>query len=99
ALAVCFSSSRRHPRFSRDWSSDVCSSDLGLRWHKSGPGTMVGSLLLGLYDDQGVLHHVGVAASFTAKRRRELAAELEPLRAGPRSEERRVGTEGRPEWR
>ena len=55
----------------------------GLRWHKNGPGTMVGSLLLGLYDDQGVLHHVGVAASFTAKRRRELAAELEPLRAGP----------------
>ena len=32
----------------------------GFRWHKNGPGTMVGSLLLGLYDDDGTLHHVGV---------------------------------------
>lgn len=54
----------------------------GLRWHKNGPGTLVGSLLLGLYDDQGRLHHVGVAASFRASRRRELAAELAPLRDG-----------------
>ena len=36
----------------------------GFRWHKS--GGVVGSLLLGLYDDDGVLHHVGVTASFTA---------------------------------
>jgi len=54
----------------------------GLRWHKNGPGTMVGSLLLGLYDERGRLHHVGVAASFRASRRRELAAELAPLRDG-----------------
>lgn len=54
----------------------------GLRWHKNGPGTLVGSLLLGLYDDQGRLHHVGVAASFRASRRLELAAELAPLRDG-----------------
>jgi ATP-dependent DNA ligase len=54
----------------------------GFRWHKNGPGTMVGSLLLGLYDGSGKLHHVGVTASFTAARRRELALELEPLRAG-----------------
>ncbi len=46
------------------------------RWHKSGP--VVGSLVLGLYDDDGQLHHVGVAASFTAARRKELVAELEP---------------------
>jgi len=52
----------------------------GFRWHKNGPGTMVGSLLLGLYDDAGVLHHVGIAASFTTKRRQELALELAPLR-------------------
>jgi ATP-dependent DNA ligase len=52
----------------------------GFRWHKTGPGTLVGSLLLGLYDDRGKLHHVGVTASFTAARRRELARELEPLR-------------------
>jgi ATP-dependent DNA ligase len=52
----------------------------GFRWHKNGPGTMVGSLLLGLYDDGGVLHHVGIASSFTTKRRQELVDELSPLR-------------------
>jgi ATP-dependent DNA ligase len=41
---------------------------------------VVGSLLLGLYDDNGVLHHVGVSASFTVARRRELVDELAPLR-------------------
>ncbi|MEV0073752.1 MULTISPECIES: ATP-dependent DNA ligase [unclassified Amycolatopsis] len=50
----------------------------GFRWHKDGQG--VGSLLLGLFDDAGALHHVGVASSFTAKRRRELVDELAPLR-------------------
>jgi ATP-dependent DNA ligase len=49
----------------------------GYRVHKDGQG--VGSLLLGLYDAEGKLHHVGVAASFTVKRRAELLAELEPL--------------------
>jgi ATP-dependent DNA ligase len=52
----------------------------GFRWHKEGKGTRVGSLLLGLYDDGGRLHHVGVTSSFTMKRREELAQELEPLR-------------------
>jgi ATP-dependent DNA ligase len=51
----------------------------GFRWHKSGKDT-VGSLLLGLYDDQGVLHHVGVTSSFTMAKRKALANELEPLR-------------------
>ncbi|MEB8339743.1 ATP-dependent DNA ligase [Streptomyces endophyticus] len=50
----------------------------GYRLHKSGP--VVGSLLLGLYDDEGALQHVGVCAAFTMKRRTELVAELEPLR-------------------
>jgi ATP-dependent DNA ligase len=49
----------------------------GFRIHKDGKG--VGSLLLGLYDDDGVLHHVGVASGFTAKRRVELLEELTPL--------------------
>jgi len=49
----------------------------GYRIHKDGNG--VGSLLLGLYDDEGDLQHVGVAASFSVKRRAELLAELEPL--------------------
>jgi ATP-dependent DNA ligase len=54
----------------------------GFRWHKSAVESedAVGSLLLGLYDDQGTLHHVGVSASFSAARRRELLAELEPYR-------------------
>ena len=50
----------------------------GFRWHKS--GGVIGSLLLGLFDDHGVLHHVGVAASFTMARRRELVDELAPYR-------------------
>ena len=50
----------------------------GFRLHKDGKG--VGSLLLGLYDDEGVLNHVGVCGSFTAKARRELVDELAPLR-------------------
>jgi ATP-dependent DNA ligase len=50
----------------------------GFRWHKSGP--VVGSLVLGLYDDEGALQHVGVAASFPMKRRQELVAELEQYR-------------------
>jgi ATP-dependent DNA ligase len=52
----------------------------GFRWHKNGDGTHVGSLLLGLFDDANVLHHVGIASSFTMARRRELATELAPLR-------------------
>ena len=44
----------------------------GFRWHKSGNDT-VGSLLLGLYDDRGVLHHVGVTSSFTMAMRKQLA--------------------------
>jgi ATP-dependent DNA ligase len=50
----------------------------GFRWHKD--GETVGSLLLGLFDDDGTLHHVGVASSFAAARRAELVTELAPLR-------------------
>jgi len=63
----------------------------GFRWHKnSNPtddddGDLVGSLLLALYDDEGELHHIGVAASFTEKRRRELVAELSPYRGDVQS--------------
>jgi ATP-dependent DNA ligase len=52
----------------------------GFRWHKNGPGTHVGSLLLGLFDGEGRLHHVGVTSSFSWDRRAALVAELEPLR-------------------
>jgi ATP-dependent DNA ligase len=52
----------------------------GFRWHKQGPSELVGSLLLGLYDEDGALHHVGVTSSFRMETRRLLAAELAPLR-------------------
>jgi ATP-dependent DNA ligase len=50
----------------------------GFRWHRAGAG--VGSLLLGLYDSAGTLHHVGVTASFTDQRRRELVDQLSAYR-------------------
>jgi ATP-dependent DNA ligase len=52
----------------------------GFRWHKAGKNVRVGSLLLGLYDEHGALHHVGVTSSFTMEARKELARELAPLR-------------------
>jgi ATP-dependent DNA ligase len=52
----------------------------GFRWHKRGNKDAVGSLLLGLYDEERALHHVGVVASFTDKKRRELVEMLEPYR-------------------
>lgn len=52
----------------------------GFRWHKDGQGVRVGSLLLGLYDAEGRLHHVGVTSSFTMAKRQQLATELQPLR-------------------
>jgi ATP-dependent DNA ligase len=52
----------------------------GFRWHKKGERTAVGSLLLGLFDDSGALQHVGVCASFTDKKRRELVEYLAPYR-------------------
>ena len=52
----------------------------GFRWHKKGAHTAVGSLLLGLFDDSGALQHVGVCASFTDKKRRELVEFLAPYR-------------------
>jgi ATP-dependent DNA ligase len=51
----------------------------GFRWHKE--GGVVGSLLLGLYDGAGVLHHMGVASGFSAARRREFVDVLAPYRA------------------
>jgi ATP-dependent DNA ligase len=52
----------------------------GFRWHKNGPGTHIGSLLLGLFDEGGKLHHVGITSSFSWDKRAALAKELEPLR-------------------
>jgi ATP-dependent DNA ligase len=52
----------------------------GFRWYKKGERTAVGSLLLGLFDDAGGLQHVGVCASFTEEKRRELVEFLAPYR-------------------
>jgi ATP-dependent DNA ligase len=52
----------------------------GFRWHKKGDRTLVGSLLLGLFDDAGTLQHVGVCASFSSAKRKELAEFLAPYR-------------------
>jgi ATP-dependent DNA ligase len=52
----------------------------GFRWHKKGDRTLVGSLLLGLFDDAGALQHVGVCASFSTEKRRELVEFLAPYR-------------------
>lgn len=52
----------------------------GFRWHKKNDPPAVGSLLLGLYDEGGTLHHVGVCASFTTAKRRGLVDFLAPYR-------------------
>jgi len=52
----------------------------GFRWHKKGKDVLVGSLLLGLYDEHGALQHVGVTSSFTMATRSELTTDLAPLR-------------------
>lgn len=54
----------------------------GFRWHKKGPGELLGSLLLGLFDEEGKLHHLGVTSSFKMEQRRALVEELAPLREG-----------------
>jgi ATP-dependent DNA ligase len=51
----------------------------GYRWNRGEEGKSVGSLLLGLYDDSGVLHHVGHTSSFNAQAKRDLASFLEPF--------------------
>src|SRR5690606_40792384 len=87
-----FSSRRRHTRFSRDWSSDVCSSDLGPR----GKGVRVRGLATVLGRTSVV---VGGRASGQAERRSWMVGWLASRRAraveAERSEERRVGKESR----
>ncbi len=58
----------------------------GFRWYKGGKGTLIGSFLLGVYDDAGQLHHIGVCSAFTQARRAELALELAPLRENARDD-------------
>ena len=69
----------------------------GFRWHKDSDGTAVGSLLLGLYDDAGALQHVGVCASFTAAKRKDLVGFLGAVQNGC-FEGASVGRGGRRAW-
>jgi ATP-dependent DNA ligase len=59
---------------------------IGFRWAKDKRDTAVGSLLLGLYDDDGEVWQVGFTSGFTAQARRDLVRFLEPYRAGPSPE-------------
>ncbi|MBV9821434.1 MAG: ATP-dependent DNA ligase, partial [Actinobacteria bacterium] len=56
----------------------------GFRWHKTSTEEkpLIGSLLLGLYNDEQKLQHVGVVGAFTAQTRADLVGELEPLLLG-----------------
>jgi ATP-dependent DNA ligase len=56
----------------------------GFRWYKNGKGTLVGSLMLGLYDGEGRLHYVGIASSFKQTERAKLVQLLEPIRENAR---------------
>jgi ATP-dependent DNA ligase len=56
----------------------------GFRWYKDAPGELVGSMLLGLYDDEGVLHSIGVASSFKREERAKLTKFFEPFRKDAR---------------
>ncbi len=67
---------RVHVKVKHDRTADCVVA--GFRWHKS--GGVVGSLLLGLYDDAGTLHHVGVIGAFPMATRRELVDLLAPYR-------------------
>lgn len=67
---------RVHVKVKHDRTADCVVA--GFRWHKS--GGVVGSLLLGLFDEHSTLHHVGVAGAFPMAVRRSLVDELAPLR-------------------
>lgn len=56
----------------------------GFRWYKGGKDTLVGSFLLGLYDADGTLHHVGVCSAFKRDERAALVERLAPYREGAR---------------
>src|SRR5690606_39542550 len=89
-----FSSRRRHTRFSRDWSSDVCSSDLSTGF----------LMVLGFVSENGEMDRTDIADYVTANlvdptSRVQGVGTVQVFGAQYRSEERRVGKEGRARWR
>src|SRR5690606_41015767 len=93
-LLFFFSSRRRHTRFSRDWSSDVCSSDLGTGARGE---QVVHRLVAGMLEESDF---VTVAREIVrdAVAHQADADHPDPLGRVPRSEERRVGKEWRSRW-
>src|SRR5439155_17150611 len=93
-----FSSRRRHTRWPRDWSSDVCSSDLGLDRLLA---DLLGDLGHPVSEEPrrvGPRRLVAGALGDRAREPREGAAGRLAEAGGGRSEERRVGKEGRARW-
>src|SRR5690606_40225922 len=93
AAAFFFSSRRRHTRFSRDWSSDVCSSDL-TTWEDL---VTIGGKIR---DEQGVQLGIGLAQELDSNMAHRAIlysfdSMLQDVNSNIRSEERRVGKEGR----
>src|SRR5256884_5395974 len=94
-LYFFFSSRRRHTRCSRDWSSDVCSSDLPARCEERFPAREI----------SGILGHEGCPCPDCLQRYQKIAKVAHKIhlpegtpRAAQRSEERRVGKECRSRW-
>src|SRR3712207_7457823 len=92
---IFFSSRRRHTRYWRDWSSDVCSSDLG---EHGAPGQLDadGRVAEERQLRPGHLLSIGAAGDDSSE---FFAVQGDPLRnGGTRSEERCVGKECRSRW-
>src|SRR5690606_40512254 len=91
-----FSSRRRHTRFSRDWSSDVCSSDLHAKSISRAATIGQTTAIDKAQSASGPSHGVGIA--HPTRRPLLIATPKASPRNGVRSEERRVGKEGRCRW-
>src|SRR5690606_39812380 len=89
AALFFFSSRRRHTRFSRDWSSDVCSSDLSSSTYRPLPGSP-GSATIGRSRDASI----SITFTYPASGSENRPSHSDSARARSRSEERRVGEEG-----
>src|SRR5690606_39800054 len=88
-----FSSRRRHTRFSRDWSSDVCSSDL-----KSSRGPAPAATILRREGATALRSHAAPTSPATSPAGPCATHSRRQHQTGTRSEERRVGKEGRARW-
>src|SRR5690606_40365385 len=98
--AFVFSSRRRHTRFSRDWSSDVCSSDLAdcLRLYEMFLGPLEQSKPWNTQGLSGVYGFLKKFYNLYFDGDSFNVSDEEPTKEEYRSEERRVGKEGRDRW-